>query len=126
MIFVSVGAGLGKNRDRRFVVRFVGLLKKGRTRAMVEGRPVKMLIAPENRSCKLSRDSASLTIPEDLRIEGEGLNINQDGEAEVVFFPDGESTGGEFRILRDQTVLAHFRIDPLTGLVFTMESSGES
>lgn len=115
LIFLRVGRGLGSDPSRRFAVEFSQLVRKGRTQALWDGVPVAVCIDPAARLVYLSDGGGSLSIPEAIRIEGQGFLLNARGHACTVLYPDGSSAGGMFKISKDRIVLARLQLDAVTG-----------
>lgn len=117
MVFVSVGGGWGGRQERRFVLEYAALLRRGSVMAMVQGRPITVTIVPTHREVMLADGRQRLKVPKTVRIEAQGLQSARDGRRYLMFYPDGGSSGGVFQIYRAQTLLAELQIDALTGVV---------
>ncbi|ROR03139.1 GspH/FimT family pseudopilin [Desulfosoma caldarium] len=121
LVFTTVGTGLGRKQDRRFVLDLGGVLSKARTQAVSNGQVTAVVFSENDRQCWIaeSRDKA-LGIPEDLEIQARGV-LYADDVFYVLFYPDGASSGAELVVARRGTVLGRLRVDSLTGLAMAAE-----
>ena len=119
LITTSLGRGLGKRRPKAFVQQFVGLCRQARSQALSSARPVTLTIDGETRRCRLGDRQPGLKIPEMVKIEVENLAPGYHSEAgyQLVFFPDGSSTGDRLVFSVDGQPMAFFHLDPLTGFI---------
>lgn len=122
LVFLTVGSGVGRKADRRFVVELGGLLRKGRHQAMVGGAPVAVVFSEESRQCWIADPGEGrLDIPAELEIHAVGL-LRADEAVYLIFYPDGASSGAELTIVWRGSVLSRLRVDPLTGLVLSVSA----
>lgn len=105
VVGVSLGRSLDKARLRTEVTGVRNLMAHARDRALTERRPVTFFVQAEQGSYGLEGTS-SLMI-------GKGLSFRED--ALIVFFPKGNSTGGEVFISAPEGRQYRVHVDPVTG-----------
>jgi general secretion pathway protein H len=121
LIFFNVGKSMGNKQAKAFAQEMVSLCKKARRMAIDNGVPTALHISSTQRRCWVSGATKSLEVPEQMLIEGEGVNqLNEDVYA-VRFYPDGSSGGGELTLSISGRTIYAFRVDALTGLLTRIE-----
>ncbi len=122
LVITTVGSGLGRKEERRFVVELGGLLRKARQQAVAGGLAVAVVFSEEDRRCWIgeSKDEG-LSVPREVEIEALGA-LRADGIFYLLFYPDGASSGAELTVVRRGVVLARIRVDPLTGLAMAVSA----
>ncbi|MEA3241227.1 MAG: GspH/FimT family pseudopilin [Pseudomonadota bacterium] len=128
LITTSLGRGLGRRRPKAFVQQFVSLCRQARSQALAGGQPVHLTIDGEARRCLLEGRKPGLKIPEIVRIEVEDRVSTYDTEAayQIIFFPDGSSTGDRLVFSADEQPLANLQLDPLTGFILLQSTREQS
>lgn len=119
LITTSLGRGLGRRRPKVFVRQFVGLCRQARRLALSTARPVVLTIDGDARRCRLDEQKPGLKIPDIIKIEADNQVPPSHPETgyQVVFFPDGSTTGDRLVFSVDGQPLASFHLDPLTGFI---------
>jgi len=119
LITTSLGRGIGRRRPKAFVQQFVSLCRQARSQALSTARPVLLTIDGDARCCWLDARKPGLKIPDIIRIEVEDRVSSYQAEAgyQVVFFPDGSSTGDRLFFSVDGQPMAFLHLDPLTGFI---------
>jgi general secretion pathway protein H len=119
LITTSLGRGIGRRRPKAFVQQFVSLCRQARTEALSTARPVSLTIDGDVRRCWLDARKPGLKIPEIMKIEVEDRVSSYRAETgyQVVFFPDGSTTGDRLVFSVDGRPMAFLHLDPLTGLI---------
>ncbi len=105
VVGVSLGRSLDKSRVRQEVTGVRNLLAFARDQALTNRRPVTFYARAEHGSYGL-REERSLTLTR-------GLEFKYD--VEVVFFPKGDSTGGEVFLVAPEGRGYRVLVDPVTG-----------
>lgn len=124
VVFVTVGGGLGRKQERRFVVELEGLFRKARFQAVAGGSAVAVVCSEAERQCWIAdAKEHALSVPKDLEMETLGM-LRADEGMYVLFYPDGACSGAELAVVRRGVVLGRFRLDPLTGLVLSVAAEG--
>jgi general secretion pathway protein H len=119
LITTSLGRGLGRQQPKAFVQQFVSLCRQARSQALAGGRPVLLTIDSEMRRCRLDDRKSGLKIPDIIRIEVEDRVSSYRSQTgyQLIFFPDGSSTGDRLVFSADGQPLANLQLDPLTGFI---------
>ena len=121
LVSVNVGKSLAHKKPKAFAQQMISLCKTARRVAVDHGRPMTVYISSSKRSCWLSGKTASLEIPEQMLVEGEGVSrLNSDIHM-IRFYPDGSSSGGELTLSISGRPVYTFRVDMLMGLVTRIE-----
>ena len=105
VVGISLGRSLDKSRVRQEVTGVRNLLAFARDQALTNRRPVTFFARADQGSYGL-REERSLTL-------GRGLKFKYD--ADVVFFPKGDSTGGEVVLIATEGRGYRVLVDPVTG-----------
>ena len=105
VVGVSLGRSLDKTRLRQEVTGVRNLMAHARDKALTERRPVTFFVKAEEGGYGLE-GGRRLVI-------GKGLSFRED--AELVFFPKGNSTGGEVFIRAPEGREYSVLVDPVTG-----------
>ncbi len=105
VVGISLGRALDKSRVRQEVTGVRNLLAFARDQALTNRRPVTFFARAEQGSYGL-REERSLTLTR-------GLEFKYD--ADVVFFPKGDSTGGEVFLVAPEGRGYRGLVDPVTG-----------
>ena len=126
LITTSLGRGLGRRRPKAFVQQFVSLCRQARSQALSTARPVVLTIDGDARRCRLDERKTGLKIPNIIKIEADNQVSRYHSETgyQVVFFPDGSTTGDRLLFSVDGRPLASLHLDPLTGYI-RLQSSRE-
>ena len=131
LVFINVGRTAKDREGKDFAKEFVLMLKKARREAISSGEPKAVNMASASRKCYMDGDEKKVNIPEDMRIEGEGIGkrimSESDPESEediyaVYFYPDGSSGGGDITLSILENEIATLRIDALTGYITKVKS----
>ncbi len=132
LVFMNFGRGAGKKDMKIFAEKLSSLCKKARMTSLSSGVPVKLIISPADRQCWISiwknhaeitgrqdndKKAYVLSIPGKVFIEASGLTRQDSGVYEIVFYPDGSSSGGDLAIGQGDKPSFFCRIDLLTGVV---------
>ncbi len=119
LITTSLGRGLGRQQPKAFVQQFVSLCRQARSQALAGGRPVFLTIDGEERRCLLDDRKPGLKIPDIMKIEVDNRVSSYHAKVgyQIVFFPDGSSTGDRLVFSVDGLPMAFFHLDPLTGFI---------
>lgn len=121
---VSVGRGIAGDPGRRFAVDLSRMVRAAKVQAMNEGVPAVLCLDPVERQVYILGEVQRVFIPQNLRIEAEGVLRNDRTDACVYFFPDGSSTGARLKVTRDGVVLVRLHIDAVTGTVTVYSVNG--
>lgn len=129
MVAVAVpllGAGLERAGLRRDSVELAGALRYARTRAVTSGQQTAVRLDLRDRSYALVGTDAAgrpVRLDEDYTLEVISAELGERDEdrAELRFFPDGSSTGGEVRITLRGSGYA-VQVEWLTGRVLILEA----
>jgi len=78
--------------------KLVTLLKVCRNQAIVAGLPVRLSLEPTQRRYKVSGDKHIYNWPENAVASIEKTNGIVDIQKEIVFYPDGSSSGGQIKL----------------------------
>jgi len=116
LVFVNVGTSAAKKKRKLFARELVGLCHKARRIAAGRGVISTVYISSDQRRCWIDQEEP-LTIPVEMRIEGEGILELGQGIFGIRFFPDGSSSGGSLFLSAGNTVLYAFHVDVVTGLL---------
>jgi general secretion pathway protein H len=117
LVYMSVGRSAEQKQGKIFAQEMLSLVKKARRTSVASSRPVAFLISSQDRFCWVEGQSGSLSIPERVMIQEQGI-AQVDGDAfGIYFYPDGSSSGGEITLAADGVPFFIFRVDILTGLV---------
>ncbi|MEJ5347079.1 MAG: prepilin-type N-terminal cleavage/methylation domain-containing protein [Desulfosoma sp.] len=120
LVITTVGGGLGRKEERRFVMELGGLLRKARQHAVAGGLAVAVVFSEEDRRCWIEDfKDEGLSIPREVEVEALGA-LRADGMFYLFFYPDGASSGAELTVRRRGVVLGRIRVDPLTGLAMAV------
>ena len=119
LITTSLGRGIGRRRPKAFVQQLVSLCRQARSQALSNAKPVSLTIDGDARRCWLDDRKPGLKIPDIIRIEVEDRVFTYDSQAayQIIFFPDGSSTGDRLVFSVDGRPMAFLRLDPLTGFI---------
>jgi len=119
LITTSLGRGIGRRRPKAFVQQFVSLCRQARSQALSNAKPVSMTIDGDARRCWLDDHKPGLKIPDIIHIEVEDRvpTYDSQGAYQIIFFPDGSSTGDRLVFSVDGQPMAFLRLDPLTGFI---------
>lgn len=117
LVYLSVGRSAEQKQGKLFAQEMVGYVKKARRASLASSRPVAFFISSADRRCWVEGTQASLSIPEKVLIQAEGIAQIEDGVYGVYFYPDGSSSGGELTLSTNGQPFFVFRVDVLTGLV---------
>lgn len=131
LVFVNIGKSGRMKESRMFAEKLTGLCRRARVLALSGARPVCLLVSPGERVCRLGGEKEisvtgdkkgeepfsgnHLEIPEHIRIEGEGIRVNQAGVAFICFYPDSSSSGGILTVSVEDGFSFSFQVDILTG-----------
>jgi len=135
MVFMNLGKGADKREIKAFVEKMVSVCKQAGVTALASDAPVSFVISPMDRQCWISVETPELeskkakksvfAIPGEILIEAKGLTETKNGFYEIIFYPDGSSSGGDIAIRKGDTFAFFCRIDLLTGIVsVTQEDKG--
>ena len=105
VVGVSLGRSLEKERLRQEVTGVRNLMAHARDRALTERRPVTFFVQAEGGLYGLEGGRT-------LKV-GRGLSFKED--ALLVFFPKGNSTGGEVLLSSPEGRQYRVQVDPVTG-----------
>ncbi|MCE7032756.1 GspH/FimT family protein [Lysobacter sp. GX 14042] len=102
MAAAAFTGGLAGVQLRQAAREVAGQLRHARVRAIATGTPQRFAIDPVAHAWS-GADGRAGELPEELGIRFIGARQVQptEGEGAVVFFPDGASTGGRIRLVRD-------------------------
>ena len=119
LITTSLGRGLGRRKPKAFVQQFTSLCRQARNQALASAQPVRITIDSDARRCWLDERKPGLKIPDIIRIEVEDRvsAYSNQTDYQLIFFPDGSSTGDRLVFSADGQPLAHLQLDPLTGFI---------
>jgi general secretion pathway protein H len=122
LVVTAIGRGTGERRGREFVLAFADLCRRARVGALAGGRTVALVVDGERRRCRLGDESedGGIEIPADMLVEVEERAEPVDAGApnyEILFFPDGSSTGDRLIFSVAGREVAAVSLDPLTGAV---------
>ncbi len=147
MVFMNIGKGAEKREIKLFVEKMVSVCKKARMTALSKGVPVSFVISPMDRKCWIKENTGNaegenadgegadgksmdgqksvFPIPGKILIEASGLTEKADGLYQIIFYPDGSSSGGDLAIRQGDKYAFFCRIDLLTGIVsVSLEDNG--
>jgi general secretion pathway protein H len=117
LVYVSVGRSMNRNQGKMFTREMAAMIKKARISAISQGLPVMFHVSSSERHCWIHGDDHVLDIPEDILIEGEGIQYIDNDIHAIYFYPDGSSSGGTLSVLSNGQVLYMVRVDMLTGIL---------
>lgn len=117
LVLLGIGRGVGGDASRRFALEFSRMVRLAKVRAMAQGVPAAMCLDPAQRRIYISGELEWVPIPENIRIEAEGVVRNVKDHSCVVFYSDGSASGGRFKVSRERVVLARLQVDTITGTV---------
>ncbi|MBN2232427.1 MAG: type II secretion system protein [Deltaproteobacteria bacterium] len=122
LVVTAIGRGTGERRGGEFVEAFAGLCRRARVGALAGGRTAVLLVDGNRRRCRLGDEDeeGGLEIPADMLVEVEDRAEPVDAGAtnyEILFFPDGSSTGDRLIFSVAGREVAALCLDPLTGAV---------
>ncbi|MGC8735183.1 MAG: prepilin-type N-terminal cleavage/methylation domain-containing protein [Dissulfurimicrobium sp.] len=116
MVFISVGSGMLKSNESRFVVDFTQAIASARSASLVRGEVVRFVIyGPEREFFVQGRSPEH--VPETIKVEGKGISEPRPGVYIVYFFPDGSSSGGEIDLKRADGSVDRVTIDRFLGII---------
>ena len=100
-------------------------LKRARTAAMTSNKPVAFMLDPKAHGYRLEGLGRGVTLPRGADLS---LAVNRDGpraadHGQVVFFPDGSATGGQFTLTNSQGESRVLIVQWLTGTVVARGST---
>ena len=116
LVMISVSSGVLGSRERSFVQEFQHTLSRARLAGLSSGMPARFLIDGQRRAFSLG-GRHWVDIPETIQVEGKGILEARPGVFEVVFYPDGSSSGAELDILWENGDADILRVDRVLGLV---------
>ncbi len=123
---VGVGRGVGGDPVRRFAVELSQLVRASKLKAMRDGVPAALCLDPVQRLAYVTGETEALVqIPENVRMDAEGMLQNAQGHACVFFYADGSSSGARLKVVRENVVAARLQIDAVTGTVMRYSVGGE-
>jgi len=102
LVYVSVGRSMNRNQGKMFTKEMATMIKKARISAISQGLPVMFHISSADRHCWIHGDDRVLDIPEDILIEGEGIQ-----------YIDNDTLS----VLSNGQMLYMVRVDMLTGIL---------
>ena len=104
--------------------RMAADLRLARTLSIAQSHPIKIVVDAQACSYHIETRGATSIRPCELALAPEiaSQNLTAPGIAELIFFPDGSSTGGQFT-LSDKRSVYSLRVDWLTGSVTVTGSS---
>ncbi len=117
LIYLNVGRAAVDRQARQFSRELAAMTRKARSLAVSQGEPVVFVISPSERICRIQGANPVLEIPEEVSIEGEGIQVLDFGVYAVFFYPDGSSSGAVLGVSSDGRLLGAFRVDMLTGIL---------
>jgi general secretion pathway protein H len=120
------GGGLQRAGLRQDAVELASTLRYARNRAVTSGRPTSVRLDLDERSYAVAGEPRSETRLDDdyaIRVTYAELAGQDDEQAELRFFPDGSSTGGEVLITLRGSGWA-VQVEWLTGRVSILEARG--
>ncbi len=95
---ILVVRGVRERRPVEFERSLVTTLRTTRLMAINRGEPVPFVIDSNTRSFRAD-DSQGVDIPEEAEIKGDGLLEGKEGEAVILFYPDGSSSSAELTLV---------------------------
>ena len=120
LVFVNVGKSFTQKKRKIFAHEMVSLCKKARRMAAGQGIISTFYISSDQRRCWIDKEK-SVNIPQEMRIEGEGVLRLDRGIFGIRFFPDGSSSGGSLFLSTAGNMLYAFHVDLLTGFIKPLE-----
>lgn len=124
LVFVSVGSSMANRQNKAFAREMVSLCKKARRMAVDDGIPTALNISSTQRRCWVNDSKKHLEIPEQMLIEGEGVEQSNEDVYAIHFYPDGSSDGGMLTLSVSGQKIYAFRVDMLTGLLVRSDKDG--
>ena len=121
MVIPRIGAGGKRFRERRFLHQFILTLKRGRLKAVYEGRIITFRISRNMRAYRLDH-GPWIHIPKDVAIFSRGLEIDPDtGDYLIIFYSDGSQSEAEIQIVFDQKKTYYVALHPFLGTLRCFE-----
>lgn len=115
-LVVTLTPGTGRAQLRALALETAALLRRERTDAILSGRARQVSIDGERRAL-VGDGQKPVMIPRDVVLDVLGVDEQRSGQGSVVRFePDGASTGGVFRLSRQEAEY-EVRVNWYTGAV---------
>ncbi len=122
LIFTSVGSGILKSEEKRFINDFIQGLNRARAASLGRGTAVRFVIDGNERTFYLDAKKKK-KIPEGVQIEGEGISEFGENKFGIIFFPDASSSGGEIDLKLEDGQIERVTISRLLGIITSRRES---
>lgn len=116
LIFISVGSGILKSEEKKFVQNFLQVLNQARAASLGRGEAIRFIIDGNERKFYIN-NSKQHDIPEEVQVEGEGIAEFDSDKFGVIFFPDASSSGGEIDLRLGSGATERIIISRLMGII---------